>query len=125
MYRFDGRDVGGFSGDVSNETGDNLVHIMMEDGERLSWSVLRISIAIDGAASMTCDESFRADNYSQCQYFIDEGDNYWDIYEEITIAEGDDYDLCNDGCEVRVTIIKMGVGGDDDKMLADVYAYAN
>jgi len=74
---------------------------------------------------MTCDELDKADNYSSCTYDFDRSDNNWDIYEEITIAEGDDYDLCNDGCEVRVTIIKMGVGEDDDKMLADVYAYAN
>ena len=28
-------------------------------------------------------------------------------------------------CEVRVTIIKLGVGGEDDRVLDEVYAFAD
>ncbi|MBT4066726.1 MAG: hypothetical protein HOE76_05870, partial [Euryarchaeota archaeon] len=47
--------------------------------------------------------------------------------EEITISESGT-DLCNGangGCEVVVTLTKIGVGEEDDKVIATVTAYAD
>ncbi len=116
MYNFDGRDgVGG-----------SLVYIKMVAGdEPLNWAVVKISISVDGGMVMQCDEDGRDDNYSDCVYTISSGDNNWDVSEEITISEGENVDLCGGSCEVRVTIIKLGVGGEDDKILDEVYVYAD
>ena len=124
MYLFDGRDA---AGTLTDGMGEDLVHIKMTDGEPLSWAVLRIRIVVDGGPLMTCDELDKADNYSSCTYDFDRSDNNWDIAEEITIAEGNESDLCQgqQGCDVTVTIIKIGVGGDDDKVLADIDVMAD
>jgi len=124
MYLFDGRDA---AGTLTDGMGEDLVHIRMTDGEPLSWAVLRIRIVVDGGPSMTCDELDKADNYSSCTYDFDRSDNNWDIAEEITIAEGNESDLCQgqQGCDVTVTIIKIGVGGDDDKLLAEIDVMAD
>ena len=116
MYNFDGRDgVGG-----------SLVYIKMVAGdEPLNWAVVKISISVDGGMVMQCDEDGRDDNYSDCVYTISSGDNNWDLSEEITISEGENVDLCGGSCEVRVTIIKLGVGGEDDRILDEVYVYAD
>ncbi|NCG29582.1 MAG: hypothetical protein GWP27_03820, partial [Bacteroidetes bacterium] len=51
----------------------------------------------------------------------------WDTSEEITISESG-MDLCDGsdgGCEVVVTITKIGVGEEDDKVIATVTAFAD
>ena len=108
LYNFDGRDgVGG-----------SLVYIKMVAGdEPLNWAVVKISISVDGGMVMQCDEDGRDDNYSDCVYTISSEDNNWDLSEEITISEGENVDLCDGSCEVRVTIIKLGVGGEDDRII--------
>ena len=48
--------------------------------------------------------------------------------EEITISEGNNLDLCDGstgGCEVSVTLTKIGVGGEDDEIIANINAYAD
>ena len=124
MYLFDGRDA---AGTLTDGMGEDLVHIRMTDGEPLSWAVLGIRIVANGGPSMTCDELDKADNYSSCTYDFDRSDNNWDIAEEITIAEGNETDLCEvgQGCDITVTIIKIGVGGDDDKLLAEIDVIAD
>ena len=54
-------------------------------------------------------------------------DKTWDTSEEITISESG-MDLCDGsdgGCEVVVTLTKIGVGEEDDKVIATVTAFAD
>ena len=68
-----------------------------------------------------------ADATSQCTFAKDD-DNYWSTSEEITISEGSDTNLCdgtNGGCSVDVTLTKIGVGNEDDKVIRTITAYAD
>ena len=89
----------------------------MTQGDPLSWSVVKISIVIDGGLSYTCGEEWNND--SACTYTVSD-DQHWEVPFQVIISEGD-YNLCdgsNGYCEVDVTITKMGVGGEDDRVLA-------
>ena len=123
-YQFSDRDA---AGTMSDAGGEDLVHIAMTQGDDLSWALLKVSIVVDGGASMTCDEAADADADSSCTYAKD-SDNHWQTSEEITISEGD-ADLCdgsdNGGCSVDVTLTKVGVGNEDDKVIRTVNAYAD
>ena len=123
-YQFSDRDA---AGTMSDAGGEDLVHIAMTQGDDLSWALLKVSIVVDGGASMTCDEAGDADADSSCTYAKD-SDNHWQTSEEITISEGD-ADLCdgsdNGGCNVDVTLTKVGVGNEDDKVIRTVNAYAD
>ena len=120
MYSFEARDG---SGDVSDSGGDSLVHIKMTSGEPISWSELEVRITVDGGSSIQCDEYGRNENYSDCVYYIDSNDYAWDVAEEITISEGNNVDLCGGVCEIRVTIIKIGVGNEEGRIIGDIIAY--
>lgn len=122
-YQFSSRDA---AGQMSNASGDDLVHIQMTQGDDLSWAVLKVSIIVDGGVSLSCQEESRADANANCIYKTD-NDNYWSVPEEITIAEGA-YDLCDGsygGCEIDVTLTKIGVGNEDDMVIREVSAYAD
>ena len=122
-YQFSSRDA---AGQMSNASGDDLVHIQMTQGDDLNWALLKVTIVVDGGISITCDVASNADASSDCIYKTDD-DNYWSVPEEITIAEGA-YDLCdgsNGGCDVDVTLTKIGVGNQDDKVIRTVSAYAD
>ena len=76
---------------------------------------------------MTCDEAGSADATSDCTFAKDD-DNYWSTSEEITISEGSATNLCdgsNGGCSVDVTLTKIGVGNEDDKVIRTITAYAD
>ena len=123
-WAFSDRDA---AGSMSEAGGDGLVHVAMTQGDDLSWAVLKVSIVVDGGASMTCDEAGSADATSDCTFAKDD-DNYWQTSEEITISEGSDTDLCDGtdgGCSVVVTLTKIGVGNEDDKVIRSVNAYAD
>ena len=123
-YQFSDRDA---AGSMSEAGGDGLVHVAMTQGDDLSWAVLKVSIVVDGGASMTCDEAGSADATSDCTFAKDD-DNYWQTSEEITISEGSDTDLCDGtdgGCSVVVTLTKIGVGNEDDRIIRSVNAYAD
>ena len=123
LYNFDGRDA---AGSPSSSFGEPLVHIQMVAGdENLSWAVVKISISVDGGMVMQCDRDGYDDDNSDCVYILDASDNFWNVAEEITIAEGDNVDLCGGECEVRVTIFKLGEGSEDDRVLDQVYAFAD
>jgi len=112
---------------MSEAGGDGLVHVAMTQGDDLSWAVLKVSIVVDGGASMTCDEAGSADATSDCTFAKDD-DNYWSTSEEITISEGSATNLCdgtNGGCSVDVTLTKIGVGNEDDKVIRTITAYAD
>ena len=75
---------------------------------------------------MRCDEAGSADATSDCTFAKDD-DHYWSTSEEITISEGAG-DLCdgeNGGCTIDVTITQIGVGNEDDRVLATISAYAD
>ena len=123
-YQFSDRDAAGTMSDAGSEA---LVHVSMTQGDDLSWAVLKVSIVIDGGASMNCDETSVADDTSQCTYTTDD-DNSWSTSEEITISEGSDTNSCsgeNGGCDVDVTLTKVGVGNEDDKVIRTITAYAD
>ena len=120
-YQFTDRDA---SDEMSEATGEDLVHIKMTQGSGLSWALLSVSVVVDDGASYTCQEAGTAD--ADCTYTTDD-DKSWEVSEEITISEGD-VDLCNGadgGCDVLVTLTKIGVGGEDSKVLQEVSAYAD
>ena len=109
---------------MSENTGEDLVHIKMTQGSGLSWALLSVSVVVDDGASYTCEEAGTAD--ADCTYTTDDDKN-WEVSEEITISEGD-VDLCdgaNGGCDVLVTLTKIGVGGEDSKVLQEISAYAD
>ena len=123
-YTFAGRDAGDT---MSPDGGDDLVHVQMTQGDALSWAVVKISIVVDDGALQNCVEAAAADGTEACSWAKD-GDSTWAASEEITISEGADNNLCGEtsaGCDVDVTITKIGVGGEDDKIIATVSAYAD
>ena len=123
-YSFADRDAAGV---MSADGGDDLVHIQMVQGDDLNWAVLEISIVVDGNQPQICVEAAAANGTEACSWAKD-GDSTWSVSEEITITEGTENNLCGEngyGCEVDVIITKIGVGGEDDKVLADVSAYAD
>jgi flagellin-like protein len=119
-YTFSHRDA---NGDMSETGGDALVHIQMTAGDGLNWANLKVSIVVDGGVSALCTEG--ADGTQEECSWAKDGDKSWDTSEEITISEGTT-DLCDgvDPCEVVVTLTKVGVGEDDDKVIATVTATA-
>ena len=122
-YQFSDRDAAGTMSDAGDE---DLVHIAMTQGDDLSWALLKVSIVVDGGASMTCDEAADIDQDTTCSYAKD-SDNHWQTSEEITIKEGGS-DLCDGsdgGCSVDVTLTKVGVGNEDDKVIRTVNAFAD
>ena len=123
-FAFSDRDA---AGDMSDSGGDALIHIMMTSGSDLNWAVLKVSIVVDDGYSYTCAEYDYADDSTDCTYTMDD-DKYWSVGEEITISEGASVDLCdgtNGGCTVDVSIVKVGVGNEDDKVIAYMNAYAD
>jgi hypothetical protein len=122
-FTFSDRDA---AGDMSNSGGDALIHILMTSGSDLNWAVLKVSIVVDDGRSYHCVEYDYADDSTDCTYTMDE-DQYWSVGEEITISEGSSVDLCdgsNGYCSVDVTLTKVGVGNEDDKVIAMVSAVA-
>ena len=82
-------------------------------------------------ASLTCkkltdwiDEEY--DEYAECTWLIHWED--WEDYDEIIISEGPNTNLCdgsNDGCTVDITLTKIGIGGEDNRIIAEISAYAD
>ena len=113
------------SGDMTDGGGDALVHFKMTGGENLSWALLGVSIVVDDGASYTCQEAGTAD--AECTYTTD-SDGTWSVGEEITISEGANTNHCDGadgGCTVDVTLTKIGVGGEDSRVIADRMAFAD
>ena len=116
MFTFDDSDAYG---------DDDLVYIQMTSGptDGLNWATVGITISVDGGTPHTCSEG--TNTGSSCEYEPNQGggnSNQWEVAEGITIS-GDCYD--NWGCTVDVTITKLGVGSEDDKVIGQVTAYAD
>ena len=123
-FQFSSRDA---AGTMSFAADERLVHIKMTSGQ-LAWSVLKVTIVVDGGTSLTCVEESKDDGTAPCTYTKDATDNFWDVAEEITISEGDSTDLCDGtdgGCDMVVTLTKEAVGNNDGEVLANVDAYAD
>ena len=123
-YQFSDRDAAGV---MSNSGNESLVHIVMTQGNPLSWSRLKVTIVVDDGQSLTCIDESQDTTDAACTYAVNTDDSDWDVAEEITISEGD-YDLCdgsNGGCNVDVTLTRMGVGNQDDLVLSNIWAYAD
>ena len=121
-FQFTDRDA---AGQMTDGGGDALVHVQMTQGSGISWVLLSVSIVVNDGASYRCQEAGSAD--ADCTYTIDDDKN-WEVSEEITIGEGNNTNLCdgsNGGCTVDVTITKIGVGGEDSKVISQISAYAD
>ena len=122
MYAFSERDASGAMGET---TDDNLVHVAMTQGSNLDWSLVRVTIVVDGGSSITCSQTSGS---SPCLITYDTTDTIWDVGEEFTIVENG-ADLCDGsssgGCDIDITITKIGVGGDSDKVIAMISAFAD
>ena len=105
VYHFNASDS---SDDLTNSTGDNLVDILMAQGENLNWSSVEIRISINSDAPVYCVAD---DSSASCTYASD-SDMRWDVGESITISEGSNTELCDGstGCNVEVTIMKTENG---------------
>jgi hypothetical protein len=105
IYNFD---ISDSSDDLTNSTGDNLVDILMAQGENLNWSSVEIRISINDGAPVNCVAD---DSSAPCTYASD-SDMTWGVGESITISEGSNEDLCDGStdCIVEVTIMKTENG---------------
>ena len=115
-YDFEGSDsVAG----VTNEDGDDLLDIVMVEGEDIAWSDLKIEMDNEDADAVTClPSSDEWDEDTECTYDEDDSE-YWSVTESITIKEGPDSGVCsgpqNDigGCEINIIITIINPDGDE------------
>jgi len=124
-YQFEGRDASGTITDDIN-TADDLVYIKMTQGKDLSWSQVGISITVNDGQSYECEKA--SDNNTADCVFTQSDGKEWDTPYEMKISEGAS-NICapEDGknyCNLEVTITKIGVGGEDSKILQEVKAIA-
>ena len=123
-YTFSDADATGTMDDGGSNA---LVEITMTQGTDLNWAMLKVTIKVDSGTPTACGD---ADSDAACTWTPFEGegnDQAWEASEGITISEGSG-DLCdgtNGGCEIEVTLTKMGTGQDADKVLGTVNAYAS
>ena len=113
-------------GTISNNTGDRLVLVQMTQGDDIPWSLVKLDITIDGGAIIDCVDADLDDGSAAC-VFQNDGDNYWSTGEQIAVSEGNT-DLCdgsNGGCDIVVTITKLGYGSDGDRVIDQMQAYAD
>ena len=115
------------TGTMDDGGSNALVEITMTQGTDLNWAMLKVTIKVDSGTPTACGD---ADSDAACIWTPFEGegnDQAWEASEGITISEGSG-DLCdgtNGGCEIEVTLTKMGTGQDADKVLGTVNAYAS
>jgi len=133
IYIFRDRDV---RTTMSSEGEEGLVYVQMvqSEGDGISRDLLSVSIIVDGGASLICqkftqewDEEY--DEYAECTWSVADGDgDDWGVYDEIIISEGPNTNLCdgsNGGCTVDITLTKIGIGGEDNRIIAEISAYAD
>jgi hypothetical protein len=101
LYSFAGEDA---SGAPSAETDDNLIRVVMMQGENINWANLKVKIEVDNAAPVTCDNPGQ-DSGAVCLLVPFEGDGgqFWSVGDGVTIQESGQ-DLCSTSCTIDVTI---------------------
>lgn len=102
MYGFEVSDA---DGTPTSENGDELVHVVMNQGSDMAWSNVIVQLSVDGGAYLECTNPDQASDTS-CAV-SDNDDGMWAFAEEVTISEGSD-DLCSGPCDVQVKILDRG-----------------
>jgi len=100
LYAFSASDAGA---SVSTGTDDALVMIAMDQGSDINWAAVSVKLTIDGNAPVTCDNN---DQGTSTCYLVEYGttdDQVWSVGDGVTVYESGQ-DLCNDSCEVVITI---------------------
>ena len=120
IYQFEGRDAAGtLTNDINTQ--DDLVYVKMTQGEELRWSVVGISITVNDGQSYQCEQA--SDNNTADCIFTQSDEQHWEVPFEMTISEGTNICAPEDGknyCNLEVTITKIGVGGEDSKILQQI-----
>ena len=100
LYAFSASDAGAA---VSTGTDDALVMIAMDQGSDINWAAVSVKLTIDGNAPVTCDNN---DQGTSTCYLVEYGttdDQVWSVGDGVTVYESGQ-DLCNNSCEVVITI---------------------
>ena len=100
LYAFSASDAGAA---VSDGTDDALVMIAMDQGSDINWAAVSVKLTIDGNAPVTCDNN---DQGTSTCYLVEYGttdDQVWSVGDGVTVYESGQ-DLCNNSCEVVITI---------------------
>ena len=100
LYSFSASDAGAA---VSTGTDDALVMIAMDQGSDINWAAVSVKLTIDGNAPVTCDNN---DQGTSTCYLVEYGttdDQVWSVGDGVTVYESGQ-DLCNNSCEVVITI---------------------
>lgn len=121
---------------MSNEGGEGLVyvHMIQAEGDFLSQDLLSVSIIVDGGASLTCQEftlewEDEYDENAACTWDVagEDGEDIWEAGDSIFISEGPNTNLCDGsdgGCTVEITLTKIGVGGENNRVISQISAFA-
>jgi hypothetical protein len=95
-YSFEGSDS---AQDNSVNGGDELLLVVLDYGDAISWASVEVTISVNDEAPMTCEPN---DSSASCTYDHD-ADQEWNVGDEIMISEGQN-DLCSEECDITVTI---------------------
>ena len=95
-YSFEGSDS---AQDNSVNGGDELLLVVLDYGDAISWASVEVTISVNDEAPMICEPN---DSSASCTYDHD-ADQEWNVGDEIMISEGQN-DLCSEECDIAVTI---------------------
>ena len=112
-YSFEGSDT---TQDNSANGGDELLHVVMNQGDSIGWAAVKVTISVDDEAPVTCEAQ---DSSAPCTYDPD-NDQSWSVGESITISEGQN-NICSEGCNIAVTITNT----QESKVLDSFEVYVN
>ena len=112
LYTFEGSDS---AQDNSVNGGDELLQVVMDQGDSIDWTAVEVIISVDDEAPMICEAQ---DSSAPCTYDID-SDQSWSVGESIMISEGQN-DLCSAECSIDVTIKNT----QESKILGSFEVYA-
>ena len=106
LFDFSASDAGA---SVSTGTDDALVMIAMDQGSDINWAAVSVKLTIDGNAPVTCDNN---DQGTSTCYLVEYGttdDQVWSVGDGVTVYESGQ-DLCNNSCEIVITITDINAG---------------
>ena len=102
-------------------------------GQPVGLSSLLLHMGRKAADTQLSRGDITKDEYDEnaaCTWDVagEDGEDIWEAGDSISISEGPNTNLCdgsNGGCTVDVTITKIGVGNEDNKIIANINAYAD
>ena len=106
LYAFDAKEA---PGTPTEATDDNLAIITMSQGQDITWSVLSVTLSVNGAASTTC--AVPGQTGGSC-VVVDSSEeaNTWSVGEDVTVIENG-VDMCSDAnCEMSFAITNLRTG---------------